>query len=158
MENDLISSNQSGYKPNGSSINQLLPIPHEIYKFVHCDYGVSDVFLDNSKAFDKIQLNGVVFKLKHGVMSSKLRMILQDYLDEPKERVVLNGQVFSWAKAKVEVPLVQSLVQCFFHLHYLNHLPPLFKVRMRSRKNSKKGGGEIFYKNWLLAKMGNSVE
>ena len=30
MENDLISSNQSGYKPGGSCINQLLCIAHEI--------------------------------------------------------------------------------------------------------------------------------
>ena len=32
MENDLISQNQSGFKPDDSCINQLLSITHEIYK------------------------------------------------------------------------------------------------------------------------------
>ena len=44
-------------------------------------------------------------------MSGSLRMVLQDYLDERKEKVVLNGQVFSWANVTAEVPLVQFLVQ-----------------------------------------------
>ena len=52
-------------------------------------------------------------KKKNG-MSGTLRMILQDSLDERKEKVVLNGQIFSWANVTAEVPLVQFLVQCFF--------------------------------------------
>ena len=32
IENKLISSNQSGFKPGDSCINQLLSITHEIYK------------------------------------------------------------------------------------------------------------------------------
>ena len=32
IENDLISQNQSGFKPGESCINQLLSITHEIYK------------------------------------------------------------------------------------------------------------------------------
>ena len=31
-ENDLISSNQSGFKPGDSCINQFLPMTHDIYK------------------------------------------------------------------------------------------------------------------------------
>ena len=45
MENDTISSNQSGYKPEGLSINQLLSIAHEIQKSLDCGYDVKGVFL-----------------------------------------------------------------------------------------------------------------
>ena len=52
-ENNLISPNQSGFKPSDSCINQLLSITHEIHKSF--DYGleVQGIFLDISKAFDK---------------------------------------------------------------------------------------------------------
>lgn len=72
-------------------------------------------------------------------MSSNLHMILQDYLDEPKEGVVLNGQVFSWAKAKVEVPLVQSLVQCFFICTIWTTFRPYLKWEWGLEKIAKKG-------------------
>ena len=67
-------------------------------------------FFDDSKAFDKFHVNGVVLKLKKNGISGNLRMILQDCLYERKEKVVLNGQIFSWANVTVEVPLVQFLV------------------------------------------------
>ena len=51
--------------------------------------------LHNLKACDKIHHNGVVFKLEQNSISDNLYMILQDHLDEQKERVVLNGQFFS---------------------------------------------------------------
>ena len=36
IENDLISSNQSGFKQGDSCINQLLSITHEIYYIKRC--------------------------------------------------------------------------------------------------------------------------
>lgn len=47
MENDLISSNQSVYKPEGSIINQVLSIAHEIQKSLDCGYDVKGGFFDN---------------------------------------------------------------------------------------------------------------
>ena len=37
IENKLISSNQSGFKPGDSCINQYLSITHEIYKYFDDD-------------------------------------------------------------------------------------------------------------------------
>ena len=54
IENDLISPNQSGFKPGDSCINQLLSITHDIYKSFVCSYELRGVFLDISKAFDKV--------------------------------------------------------------------------------------------------------
>ena len=63
-KNDLISHNQSGFKPGDSCINQFLPITHEIYQSF--DSGLDDrgVFLDISKAFDKEWHKGLICKLK----------------------------------------------------------------------------------------------
>ena len=49
IDNDLISPNQSGFKPGNSCIKQVISITHEI-----CQSSVRGVFLDISKAFDKV--------------------------------------------------------------------------------------------------------
>ena len=54
IENDLISQIQSGFKSGDSCVNQLLSITHEIYKSFDDGWGVRGVFLDISKAFDKV--------------------------------------------------------------------------------------------------------
>ena len=47
LDNKLISTNQSGFKPGDSCINQLLSITHEIYKSFDDGLEVRSVFLDS---------------------------------------------------------------------------------------------------------------
>ena len=54
IANELIFSNQYGFKPDDSCINQLLSITHETYKSFDNGYEVRGVYLDISKAFDKV--------------------------------------------------------------------------------------------------------
>ena len=54
LENDLISPKQSGFRPGDSCINQLLSINHEILSAFHIGLSVRGLFLDVSKAFDKV--------------------------------------------------------------------------------------------------------
>ena len=54
IENNLISQHQSEFKPGDSCINQLLSITHEIYQSFDEGFDVPSVFLDISKAFDKV--------------------------------------------------------------------------------------------------------
>ena len=52
----LLNPCQSGFKKNDSCINQLVSITHEIYSAFDCNPSleVRGVFLDLSKAFDKV--------------------------------------------------------------------------------------------------------
>ena len=61
-ENNLISPNQSGFRPWDSCVNQLLAITHEIYKLFDEGFEVRVVFLDISKAFDKVWHKGLLLK------------------------------------------------------------------------------------------------
>lgn len=54
IENELISSSQSGFQPGDACINQLLSIAHEIYRSLDEGLEVRSAFLDISKAFDKV--------------------------------------------------------------------------------------------------------
>ena len=51
IENNLISENQSGFKPGDSCVNQLLAITHEIFPSVDDNCEVRGVFHDISKSF-----------------------------------------------------------------------------------------------------------
>ena len=104
IANKLISSNQSGFKPGDSCINQLLSITHEIYKSFDDGYEVRGVFVDISKAFDKVWHNGLIYKLKQNGVSGDLLNLIIDFLDPRKQRVVLNGQYSSWASVKAGFP------------------------------------------------------
>ena len=63
-ENNLISLNQSCFKPVDSGVNQLLSITHQIFKSLDNGHEIRSVFLDMSKAFDKVWHKGLIFKLK----------------------------------------------------------------------------------------------
>ena len=106
IENDLISSNQSGFKPGDSCINQLLSITHDIYQSLDQGYEVRDVFLDISKniAFDKVWHKGLIHKLKRNGICGPLLKFLTDFLKSRKQRVVVNGQHSSWSDVLARVP------------------------------------------------------
>ena len=72
IKNDLISQHQSGFKPGYSCINQLLSITHEFFQSFEKGFDVRSVFLDISKAFDKVWHNGLIFKLKQNSISGNL--------------------------------------------------------------------------------------
>ena len=91
IENYLISSNQFVFKPGDSGINKLLSITHKTYKSFDDGFEVKGVFLDISKAFDKVKRKGIIFKLKQNGISCKLFSALPDFLKDRKQRVILNG-------------------------------------------------------------------
>ena len=104
IENDLISSNQSGFKQWDSLINQLLSITHDIYQSLDRDYEVRGVFLDISKAFDKVWHKILIHKLEQNGIGGPLLKILTDFLKSRKQRVVLNDQHLSWSDVLIGVP------------------------------------------------------
>ena len=91
--NNLITKNQSGFRPGDSTTNQLLYLVNEIQQAFEDPRSleVRAVFLDTSKAFDKVWHDGLIYKLEQNGVTGSLLKFLQHYLKNRKQRVVLNG-------------------------------------------------------------------
>ena len=124
MEEKLLHPNQSGFRPFDSCINQFLAITHEIFEAFDCNppLEVRSVFLDISKAFDKVWHEGLLYKLKSMGISGELYNLLENYLSDRFQRVILNGQFSSWKPILAGV-LQGSILDPLLFLIYINDLP-----------------------------------
>ena len=104
LTNNLLAHNQSGFKPSGSCINQLLSITHYIYSSFDDGFEFKSIFLDISKAFDKVWHEGIIFNFKQNGISDDLLNILSDFLRNRKQTVMFNGQSLTWANVNPGVP------------------------------------------------------
>ena len=63
-KNKFFSDKQSGYKRGDSTVKQLISITNAIYKAFDEGKEIRAVFLDISRAFDRVWHEGLIFKLR----------------------------------------------------------------------------------------------
>ena len=85
-------------------------------------FEVRGVFLDISKAFDKVWHNSLTYKLKQNGVVGDLLDTLTNFLKVRKQRVILNGQYLTWANLEAGVPQ-GSILGLLLFLIYKNNLP-----------------------------------
>ena len=103
--NNLLNSNQSDFRPGDSCVNEFISIIHDIYKAFDANplLEVRVVFLDLTKAFDKIWLDGQFYKLRRMGICGKYLGLIDSFLSERSQRVLLNGQTSKWSQIKASV-------------------------------------------------------
>ena len=86
---------QSGFRPGDSTVNQLIYLAHKINEAFECGKDVKMVYLDISKAFDRVWHKGLLYKLEsiRGIRDSDpLLSWFKSSLSHRKQRVVIDGQ------------------------------------------------------------------
>ena len=98
VNNKLLTPRQSGFIKGDSCVNQLLAITYEIHKNVYANPCIDTicVFLDMSKAFDKVWHNAPICNLKSYGIQPNLFTLMSNNRCKRQKRVVLSGMTSSW--------------------------------------------------------------
>ncbi len=122
-ESNLLSKYQSGFPPHHSTLSALIKICDEILN--NMDEGKINciVFLDIRKAFDSINHNILLSKMRSnfGISGNEL-LWFESYLTNREQQCVVNGILSSVGKLKCGDPQGSILGPLLFLL-YINDLP-----------------------------------
>ena len=120
VQKNVWNSCQSGFRPNDSCINQLISITRNIYRAFDANPSleVQAVFLHLSKTFNKVWLEELSYKLKNNGINGNALQLIESFLHNKCQEVVLNGQSSSWPSIRAG-----SVFGPLFFLIYISALP-----------------------------------
>ena len=109
LDNDILTTCQSGFTKGDSAVNQLINITNDFGKALDSGKEVRVVFCDINKAFDRVWHKGLIHKLKQSGISGNLLKWFQNYLYGREQRVVINGSNSSMGGNKGWLLMAQTL-------------------------------------------------
>jgi len=103
-KNNLLTEKNSGFKKSDSTVNQLTFIIHRITQALDQREDACLVFLDISKAFDRVWHSGLIFKLRRLGLSPIVLDWFSSYLGDRLQQVVVEGVTSEAVSIKAGVP------------------------------------------------------
>jgi len=102
--NNLIKSSQHGFMKNKSCTTNLLEFLDRVTTLIEDGDSVDVIYLDFSKAFDKVPINRLLDKIKAHNIRGNVHKWITEWLSGRMQRTVLNGSFSEWCEVLSGVP------------------------------------------------------
>lgn len=137
---NLINKSQHGFMKGKSCLTNLLEFLEDVTTEIDSGKPVDAIYLDFSKAFDKVPKHRLIAKVRaHGISGNVLSWI-ENWLTDRKQRVVIKGSRSSWSIVLSGVPQGSVLGPLLFIL-YINDID--LNVASRSLQMTVKSNGRF---------------